>query len=88
MAGDSTSTLQAYKMEEYIEERASIDQCLTRLEHGARRPRLAVKADGHANTKTQEGTEGAIAVQAIRGDSCTTAKKGQDGPKTSITFGV
>ena len=29
-------------MEEYIEERGSIDQRLTRLEHGARQPRLAM----------------------------------------------
>ena len=57
-------------MEEYIEERTSIDQRLTRLEHGARQPRLAMEADGHANTKTQERTEGAAtAVQAMRGDS-------------------
>ena len=38
------------KMEEYIEERTSIDQRLTRLEHGARQPRLAMEADGPANT--------------------------------------
>ena len=67
----------------------SIDQRLTRLEHGARQPRLAMEADGQANTKTQERTEGAaIAVQAMRGDSCTTAKKVQDGPKTLIPFDV
>ena len=42
----------SYKIEEYIEERTSIDQSLTRLEHGARQPRLAMEADGHANTKT------------------------------------
>ena len=77
------------KMEEYLEERTSIDQRLTRLEHGARQPRLALEADGHANTKTQKRTEGAaIAVQVMRGNSFTTAKKVQDGPKTSITFGV
>ena len=41
------------------------------------------------NAKTHERTEGAaIAVQAMRGDSCTTKQKAQDGPKTSITFGV
>ena len=76
-------------MEKYIEERTSIDQRLTRLEHDAGQSRLAMKADGHANTNTQNRMEGAaIAVQAMRGDSCTTAKKVQDGPKTSITFGV
>ena len=44
------------------------------------------------NIKTRERTEGAegaaTAVQAMRGDSCTTEQKVQDGPKTSITFGV
>ena len=58
------------KMEEYIEKRTSIDQRLTRLEHGARQPRLAMEADGHANAKTQKRTEGtATTVQAMGGDS-------------------
>ena len=66
-----------------------MDEHVTSLEHGAWQPRLAMEADGHANTKTQERTEGAAtAVQAMRGDSCTTAQKVQDGAKTSITFGV
>ena len=66
-----------------------MDQHATSLEHGARQPRLAMKADGPANTKTRERTEGAaIAVQAMHGDSYTTAQKVQDGPKTSIGFGV
>ena len=66
-----------------------MDEHVTSLEHGARQPRLAMEADWHENTKTQERTEGATtAVQAMRGDSCTTEKKVQDGPKTSITFGV
>ena len=62
----------------------------TSLEHGARQPRLAMEADGHTNTKTQERTEGAtIAVQVMRGDSCTTAQRVQDGPMTNSTsFGV
>ena len=65
------------------------DQHVTSLEHGARQPRLAMEADGPANTKTRERTEGAaILVQAMRGDSCTAAQKVQDGPKTSITFGA
>ena len=75
-------------MEEYIEERGSIDQRLIRLEHGARQPRLAMEADGQANTKTRERTEGAAAaVQVMHGDSCT-AQKVQNGQKTSISFGV
>ena len=47
-----------------------------------------MEADGQANTKTRERTEGAAtAVEAMHGDSCT-AQKVQDGPKTSISFGV
>ena len=47
-----------------------------------------MEADRHANTKTRERMEGAAtAVQAMHGDSCTTAQKVQDGPKTSISFG-
>ena len=46
-----------------------LEKRLTRLEHGARQPRLAMKADGPADTKTREHTEGAAtAVQAMRGD--------------------
>ena len=45
-------------------------------------------ADGQADTKTRERTEGAAkAVQAKHGDSCT-AQRGQDGPKASTDFGV
>ena len=66
-----------------------MNQHVTSLKHGARQPRLAMEADGHANTKTQERTDGAAtAVQAMRGDSCTTEQKVQDGPKTSISFGM
>ena len=77
------------KIEEYIEEMASIDQRLTRLEYGAWQPRLAMEADGHANTKTRERTEGAAtAVQAMRGDSFS-ARWLEHGPNTnSISFGV
>ena len=55
-------------------------------EQDARQPRLAIEADGPANTKTRERTEGAAtAVQAMHGDSCT-ARKVQDGPKASTSF--
>ena len=48
-----------------------------------------MEADGPANTRTQERTEGAVtAVQAMRGDSSTAEQKVQDGSKISITFGV
>ena len=74
-------------LDEISDETRVMDQHVTSLEHGARQPRLAMEADGQANTKTQERTEGAAAVlQAVRGDSCTTEQKVQDGPKTSITF--
>ena len=40
------------------------------VQQDARQPRLAMEADGHANTKTRERTEGAAtAVQAMSGDS-------------------
>ena len=70
--------------------RRLIEQFVARLELDARQPRLAMKADGLADTKTRERTEGAaiIVVQAMRRDSCTAAQKVQDGLKTSITFGM
>ena len=44
---------------------------LLNQEHYARQPRYAMEANGPANTKTQERTEGAAkAVKAMRGDSC------------------
>ena len=48
-----------------------LEKHLLSQEQDARQPRLAMKeSDGHANTKTQERTEGAAkAVQAMRGDS-------------------
>ena len=59
-----------------------LEQYLTSQELDARQPRLAMEADGPANTKTRERTEGAAtAVQAMHGDSCTTAQNVQDGPK-------
>ena len=65
------------------------DQHVASLEQDARQPRLATEADGPANTKTRERSEGsATAVQAMHGDSCT-AQRVQDGPKTNSTcFGV
>ena len=77
------------KLDEISDEMRVMGQHVTSQEHGARQPRLAMEADGHANTKTQECTEGAATVvQAMRGDSCTTEQKVQDGPKTSISFGM
>ena len=65
-----------------------MDHRLKRLEHDARQPRLALVADGQANTKTHERAEGAAtAVQVMHGDSCT-AQKVKDVPKISTCFGV
>ena len=47
-----------------------LKQPLTSLEEDARQPRLTMEADGPANTKTRERTEGATtAIQAMHGDS-------------------
>ena len=76
-------------MSHFEEQTKMLEKRLTSLEHGARQQRLAMEADRPANTKTRERTEGAaIAVQAMHGDSCTTAQKVQDEPKTSISFSV
>ena len=51
-----------------------MDQRLTRLEHDARPPRLAMETDGLANTKTRERMEGAAsaghAMHRIRFSAC------------------
>ena len=77
------------KMDELSEEMRMMDQHVTRLEHGARQPRLAMEADRQASTKTRERTEGAAtAVQAMRGD-CFSARRVEPGPTTNSTsFGV
>ena len=77
------------KMDELSEEMIMMDQHVTRLEHGARQPRLAMEADRQASTKTRERTEGAAtAVQAMRGD-CFSARRVESGPTTNSTsFGV
>ena len=65
-----------------------MNQRVARLEQIARQPRLAMEADGPADPKTRERTEGAAkAVQAKHRDSCT-AQRVQDGPKISTCFGV
>ena len=74
--------------EEKMDELSDVmDPHLTRLEHGARQPRLAMEADGQVSTKTRERTEGA-AIQAMRGD-CFPARRVEPGPTTNSTsFGV
>ena len=77
-------------MMSHFEEQAELlEKHLTRLEHGARQPRLSMEANAQANTKTRERTEGAAtAVQAMRGDSFS-ARRVEPGPNTNSTsFGV
>ena len=59
------------------------------LEQDSWQPRLAMEADGPADTKTRKRTEAATkkVVQTKHRDSCTTQRV-QDGPKTSTCFGV
>ena len=77
------------KLDEISGEMRKMDEHVTRLEHGARQPRLAIEADGQANTKTRERTEGAAtAEQAIRGNGFS-ARLVEPSPNTNSTsFGV
>ena len=63
-----------------------MNQHETRLEHGARQPRLATEADGQqADTRTRQRTEGAAtAAQAMRGDRFS-ARRVEPAPKTYST---
>ena len=66
------------------------DQCEAGLEQDARQPRLAIEAEGPANTKTRERTEGVAtgAVQAMHGDSFSACRV-DPGPMTnSNSFGM
>ena len=63
------------KLDEISDETRVMDQRVTSLEHGARQSRLAMEADGPANTKPRERMEGAVtAVQAMRGDSFSACR--------------
>ena len=66
-----------------------MEQHLLSQEQDARQPRLAMEADGPADTKTRERTEGATTVvQAMRGDG-VSARWVEPGPNTNSTsFGV
>ena len=73
------------KMQEYGDDLRSMGQRVARLEPGARQSCLAMEANGPANTKTRERTEGAAtAVQAMHGDSCS-ATRVEPGRKTNST---
>ena len=64
-----------------------LEQDLTRLEQDARQPRLAMEADGYANTKTRERKEGvATADQAMYEDSCSADRVDPE-PMCSTSFG-
>ena len=74
------------KLDEIVEEMTE-DQREASPEQDARQSRLAMKADGHADTKTRERTEGAAtAVQAMHGDSCSAERVDPD-PICSTSFG-
>ena len=76
---------QEKKLNEIMKMMRGTSQRQASLEHDARQPRLAMKADEPADTKTRERTEGtATAVQAMHGDICTAQKV--YGPKTSTSF--
>ena len=65
------------------------EQFSARQEQDARQRRHAMEEDETANTKTREHTESAAkAIRAVRGDSCTTERRVQHGPKTLISFGM
>ena len=76
-------------MSHFEQQTELLEKRLTRLEHGARQPRLAMEADGPADTKTRERTEGAAtAVQSMRGGGFS-ARRVEPGPNTNSTsFGV
>ena len=64
-----------------------VDQRVANLEQDARQPRLVMKANGPADTKTRECTESAAkAVEAMRGDSCSANRVDPD-PMCSTSFG-
>ena len=76
-------------LDEILDEMRKMDEHVTRLEHGARQPSLAMEADGPTDTKTRDRTEGAAtAAQAMRGDSFS-ARRVEPSPNTNSTsFGV
>ena len=78
-----------WKLDEIWDEMRMMDQHVTSLERGARQPRLAMEADGLANTKTRERMEGAAsAVQAIRGDNFSACRVEPDPMTSSTGFGM
>ena len=74
-------------LDEIMKMARGISQRVTSLEQVARQPRLAMVADGQADTKTRERTEGAAtAVQVMYGDSCSADRVDPD-PMCSTSSG-
>ena len=79
---------QEKNLNELLEVTRETNQRVPGLEQDARQPRLAMKADGQADTKTRKRTEGAVkAVQATHGDSFSANRVNID-PMCSTSFGV
>ena len=74
-------------LDEIMKMTRETSQRVSSLEQDARQPRLAMEADGPANTKTRERTEGAVTtVQAMDGNSCSADRVHPD-PMCSTSFG-
>ena len=66
-----------------------LEQLSACLQHEAWQPRLAMEADGHANPKTRERTEGAAtAVRAMRGGGFSAHRVEPGSNTNSTSFGV
>ena len=75
---------QEKKLDESME---MVDDHVASLEQDTRQRRLSMEADGAADIKTHERTEGAAtAVQAMHGDSCSANRVHLD-PMCSTSFG-
>ena len=89
-SGQPTLLANVYRnIEEVIDRKMNeitrfLEQNLASLEEDAWQPRLAMEADGQADTKTWEGA--ATAVQAMYGDSCSANRVDPD-PMSSTSFG-
>ena len=78
---------QEKNMDKLIEMTRGTNQRVASPEQDARQPRPAMEADGQADTKTHERTEGAAkAVQAMHGDGCSANRVDAD-PMYSTSFG-
>ena len=74
------------KTDKLTEDLKRADQRLVMLEQSARQSRLAMEADGPANTKNRERTEGAATeVQTMHRDSCSANQVDPD-PTCSTSF--